>query len=77
MGIETIDLYYQHRDKRRGPLATASRVDELRAAGKIRSIGLSNFSAARVGEALDTALQAGSSRRSRCRGWYNLSSRQV
>ena len=73
MGIETIDLYYQHRDNPEVPLADSlGAFEALRAAGKIRAIGLSNFSPARVEEALDTAVEAGIEPAVAVQGWYNL-----
>lgn len=73
LGIATIDLYYQHKDDESVPLADSlGAIERLRAAGKIRSTGLSNFSAARVEEALDTAVQAGIEPAAAVQGWYNL-----
>ncbi len=73
LGVETIDLYYQHQDDEKVPLADSlGAFEALRAAGKIHSIGLSNFSAARVEEALDTAVQAGTEPAVAVQGWYNL-----
>ena len=73
MGIETIDLYYQHRDNPDVPLADSlGAFETLRAAGKIRATGLSNFTAARVEEALDVAVQAGIEPAVAVQGWYNM-----
>ncbi len=73
MGIETIDLYYQHRDNPDVPLADSlGAFEALRAAGKIRATGLSNFSAVRVEEALDVAVQAGIEPAVAVQGWYNM-----
>ena len=73
MGIDTIDLYYQHRDNPDVPLADSLGAFEvLRAAGKIRATGLSNFTAARVEEALDAAVQAGIEPAVAVQGWYNM-----
>ena len=73
MGIETIDLYYQHRDNPDVPLADSlGAFETLRAAGKIRATGLSNFSAARVEEALDVAVKAGIEPAVAVQGWYNM-----
>ncbi len=53
LGVETIDLYYQHKDDEAVPLADSlGMFDKLRRAGKIRAIGLSNFTAPRVEQAL-------------------------
>src|SRR5213080_3944037 len=44
LGIETIDLYYQHKDDESVPLADSlGALDALVKAGKIRAIGLSQF----------------------------------
>src|SRR3954466_1131522 len=51
--IEHIDLYYQHRDNEKVPLADSlGAFERLREQGKIRAIGLSNFTADRVDEAV-------------------------
>ena len=77
MGIDTIDLYYQHRDNPDVPLADSlGAFEALRAAGKIHSTGLSNFTAARVEEALDTAIQAGIAPAVAVQGWYNMVERE-
>ncbi len=48
-----IDLYYQHKDDDSVPLADSlAAFDALKKGGKIRAIGLSNFTAERVEEAL-------------------------
>ena len=45
MGVETIDLYQLHRpDLLMDPPAVAEAFDQLRAAGKVREFGVSNFS---------------------------------
>ena len=49
LGIETIDLYYQHKDDQSVPLADSlGAFDALVKAGKIRAIGLSQFTAPRL-----------------------------
>ncbi|HYC02597.1 MAG TPA: aldo/keto reductase [Azospirillaceae bacterium] len=54
LGVETIDLYQIHRpDLLAHPADIAAQVDRLRAAGKIRAIGVSNHTPAQV-----AALQA-------------------
>ena len=73
LGVETIDLYYQHKDDEGVPLADSlGAFEALRHAGKIKAIGLSNFTAARIEEALDTAVQAGIEPAVAVQGWYNL-----
>jgi aryl-alcohol dehydrogenase-like predicted oxidoreductase len=54
LGIERIDLYYAHRDDPDTPLEeTLAAFDELARAGKIAYAAASNYSAARLREALD------------------------
>ena len=73
LGIDTIDLYYQHRDNPEVPLADSlGAFENLRTAGKIRSVGLSNFEPARVEEALATAEAEGFEPAAAVQGWYNL-----
>lgn len=55
-----IDLYQSHDDDQSTPLIeTMETFAELIKAGKVRAIGASNYSAARLGEALDVAEAAG------------------
>ena len=73
LGVEAIDLYYQHKDDESVPLAESlGAFDALAKAGKIRAIGLSNFSAARVGEAMRAAADGGMTAPSALQPWYNL-----
>ena len=52
LGIDTIDLYYAHRDDRNTPMEeTIVAFDRLIRAGKVRFIGASNFLAWRLEEA--------------------------
>jgi aryl-alcohol dehydrogenase-like predicted oxidoreductase len=52
LGIDTIDLYYAHRDDRNTPMEeTIEAYDRLIRAGKVRFIGASNFLAWRLEEA--------------------------
>jgi aryl-alcohol dehydrogenase-like predicted oxidoreductase len=77
MGIETIDLYYQHRDNEKVALADSlGAFDELRRAGKIRAIGLSNFTAPRVEEALGVSIENGFDQPAALQNWYNLVERE-
>jgi aryl-alcohol dehydrogenase-like predicted oxidoreductase len=60
LGIEAIDLYYQHKDDENVPLgASLGAFESLREQGKIRAIGISNFTADRVDEAVETARSCG------------------
>jgi aryl-alcohol dehydrogenase-like predicted oxidoreductase len=60
LGIETIDLYQSHRDDDSVPMQeTMETYAELIRAGKVRAIGASNFTAARLKESLETASAQG------------------
>jgi aryl-alcohol dehydrogenase-like predicted oxidoreductase len=73
LGIETIDLYYQHRDNPAVPLVDSlGAFEKLRRDGKIRAIGLSNFAADRVDEAAATAKREGFAAPAALQPWYNL-----
>lgn len=51
LGIDTIDLYYAHFDDKSTPLEeTVEAFNELVQAGKIRAVGLSNYTADRIEE---------------------------
>jgi len=77
LGIDTIDLYYQHNDDQSVPLADSlGGFDALAKAGKIRAIGLSNFTALRVAEAMCVAADDGLMRPSALQPWYNLVERE-
>ncbi len=77
LGIETIDLYYQHNDDASVPLADSlGAFDALAGAGKIRAIGLSNFTAERVDEAMAAAADGGMLAPSALQPWYNLVERE-
>jgi aryl-alcohol dehydrogenase-like predicted oxidoreductase len=56
LGVEAIDLYFAHKDDPDVPLdEVLGAFGELIDAGKVRAIGASNYSAARLGEALRIA----------------------
>jgi aryl-alcohol dehydrogenase-like predicted oxidoreductase len=77
LGIDTIDLYYQHKDDENVPLAESlGAFEQLVEAGKIRAIGLSQFTAGRVDEAVETARTRGYTPPSALQPWYNLVERQ-
>ncbi|AOH83478.1 alcohol dehydrogenase [Sphingomonas panacis] len=60
LGIETIDLYYAHQDDAEVPLdEVAEAFASLVKAGKVRALGASNYHAARLKAAVDTARAAG------------------
>jgi aryl-alcohol dehydrogenase-like predicted oxidoreductase len=73
LGLETIDLYYQHKDDESVPLADSlGAFEALRKAGKIRATGLSNFTAERIEEALRVCSEQGYDRPDALQNWYNL-----
>ena len=77
LGIETIDLYYQHKDDEKVPLGDSlGAFDQLVKAGKIRAIGLSQFAAPRVEEAIKTAAAHGLEKPCCLQIWYNLVERE-
>jgi aryl-alcohol dehydrogenase-like predicted oxidoreductase len=73
LGIDVIDLYQAHRDDDATPLAeTLAAFGELVAAGKVRAIGASNYTADRLRAALDTSAAQGSPRYETLQPLYNL-----
>jgi aryl-alcohol dehydrogenase-like predicted oxidoreductase len=73
LGIETIDLYYHHKDDPNVPLAESlGAMDALVKAGKVRAIGLSQYSAERLDEAMRTAEANGLMRPCALQTWYNM-----
>ncbi|WP_118857696.1 aldo/keto reductase [Sphingomonas mesophila] len=73
LGVEQIDLYYQHKDDEGVPLADSlGAFEELRRAGKIAATGLSNFSAERVEEAMAVCADQGFAKPAALQNWYNL-----
>jgi aryl-alcohol dehydrogenase-like predicted oxidoreductase len=77
LGIDTIDLYYHHKDDPNVPLADSlGAMDELVRAGKVRSIGLSQYSAERLDEAMQTADANGLRRPCALQTWYNMVERE-
>ena len=77
LGIDRIDLYYQHKDDEGVPLADSlGAFDELRRAGKIDAIGLSNFSPERVEETLGVSIDHGFNQPVALQNWYNMVERE-
>ena len=73
LGIEQIDLYYQHKDDENVPLADSlGEFDQLAKTGKIRAIGLSQFTTPRLQQAMDTAAAGGLLKPCCLQTWYNL-----
>jgi len=76
LGVETIDLYYAHKDDPATPLEeTLAAFDALVRAGKVRAIGASNYSAARLPEALALSEREGLARFEVLQPEYNLMTR--
>ena len=77
LGVDCIDLYYQHKDDESVPLADSlGAFDALKRAGKVRAIGLSNFTASRLDEAMRLAGGEGLERPCALQTWYNLVERE-
>ena len=77
LGVETIDLYYAHFDDTGTPLAeTLGAFGELIEAGKVRYIAASNYSGARLAEALEIAEREGLPRYVALQPHYNLMERE-
>lgn len=73
-----IDLYQSHDDDADTPLEeTLAAFGELIKAGKVRAIGASNYSAARLAEALEVSVQNGLPRYESLQPLYNLCDRAV
>lgn len=73
MGIDHIDLYYQHQDDQSVPLADSlGAFDALVKAGKVRATGLSNFTPERIEEALAACRDNGLTAPSALQPWYNM-----
>lgn len=71
--IETIDLYQAHTDDPVTPLEeTLTAFDDLIKQGKVRTIGASNYSGARLKEALAVSKAAGLARYESLQPEYNL-----
>ena len=73
MGIERIDLYYQHKDDETVPLEDSlGAFDALVKAGKVRATALSNFTAERIEQAMNVCQQNGIAAPVAIQPWYNL-----
>ena len=72
-----IDLYQAHKDDEETPLAeTLGAFDDLVKAGKVRYIGASNYSGARLAEALETSRKNGLASYVSLQPHYNLVERE-
>jgi aryl-alcohol dehydrogenase-like predicted oxidoreductase len=73
LGVDSIDLYYQHKDDEAVPLADSlAAFERLVEAGKIKAIGLSQFTADRLDEAVETSRRLGLTPPSALQPWYNM-----
>jgi aryl-alcohol dehydrogenase-like predicted oxidoreductase len=73
---DRIDLYYAHYDDETTPLEeTLAAFDELVRAGKVRYVAASNYSPARLTEALETSERLGLARYAALQMHYNLMER--
>ncbi|WP_019016152.1 aldo/keto reductase [Elioraea tepidiphila] len=78
LGIETIDLYQAHKDDETTPLEeTLGAFARLIEQGKVRAIGASNYSAARLDAALATSARLGLPRFESLQPLYNLMDRTI
>jgi aryl-alcohol dehydrogenase-like predicted oxidoreductase len=78
LGVDQIDLYQAHKDDEATDLeATLEAFAKLVEAGKVRAIGASNYSAARLQQALDTSKRMGLPRYESLQPLYNLYDRAV
>ncbi|MEO7014504.1 MAG: aldo/keto reductase [Dokdonella sp.] len=76
LGVETIDVYFSHEDDPKVPIAdTLGAYARLIEEGKVRAIGASNFSAARLAESLDISKREGLPRYEVLQPEYNLMER--
>jgi aryl-alcohol dehydrogenase-like predicted oxidoreductase len=76
--VDRIDLYQAHKDDEGTPLEeTLGAFARLIEAGKVRAIGASNYSAARLAQALDTSKRLGVPRFESLQPLYNLYDRAV
>jgi aryl-alcohol dehydrogenase-like predicted oxidoreductase len=73
LGVDCVDLYYAHRDDPDTPLQeTLGEFGELIGEGKIRHAGASNYSAARLREALGVGAEPGMATYVALQPHYNL-----
>jgi aryl-alcohol dehydrogenase-like predicted oxidoreductase len=78
LGIETIDLYQHHTPDPATPVEeTLAALDELVREGKVREIGNSNYSAAQLREADESARASGTARFVSAQNQYNLLDREI
>jgi aryl-alcohol dehydrogenase (NADP+) len=77
LGIECIDVYYQHRDNPKIPLADSlGAMDVLVKAGKVAAIGLSQYTPERLRLAVQTARDHALAAPCALQTWYNMVERE-
>jgi aryl-alcohol dehydrogenase-like predicted oxidoreductase len=77
LGVDEIDLYYAHFDDERTPLAeTVQAFSDLVTEGKVRHVGVSNYTADRIAEWVRIADENGFTRPVALQPHYNLVHRQ-
>lgn len=77
LGVETIDLYYAHRDDPGTPMEEVMEAfDALVRAGKVRALGASNFTAERLAKALAVSARLGLARYEVLQNEYHLLARE-
>jgi aryl-alcohol dehydrogenase-like predicted oxidoreductase len=77
LGVATVDLYYAHKDDPGTPLEqTLGAFEALIGEGKIRHAAASNYSASRLGEALEIGEREGMARYVVLQPHYNLMERR-
>jgi len=78
LGVDTIDLYYAHQDDPDTPIEESlAAFDRLVKAGKVGSLGASNFSADRLDQALAASEREGFARYEVLQNEYNLMARDA
>ena len=77
IGTDYIDIYFAHIDDETVPLEeTLTAFDKLVKAGKVRALGASNYSAERLGQALNVSKEQGLARYEVVQPLYNLHDRE-
>jgi len=78
LGIETIDLYWLHRDDEATPAEEyIAALDDLVKAGKVRAVGASNFKPGRFAEGLAASKASGKARFDAQQPEYHLLNREI
>jgi aryl-alcohol dehydrogenase-like predicted oxidoreductase len=78
LGVETIDLYWLHKDDTTTPAEEyVAALDELVRTGKVRVLGVSNFTVARIAEGVAESKRPGKTPFVALQPEYNLVSRDI